>query len=225
MSDFLPFNPDNLAAGPGRFLYALHSVAAPTQVSDVIDPKAPYTPKTGWNDGGGVVDPYTIARNLSVQGFGYQQSTGNAVERPNDIERSILVPFGELTAATLEIVEQSTKATTAAGSAGSHQGAGVKVPFGSIPDLGAYRVALIWKFQESQGLVTEPTTLLTRGRLVMWTGYKASLTGDNVSEAVDENAPWQAPVTFKLYPDTAVSTTESAEYGFWWTENAGQTLP
>lgn len=222
---FFPFDANNLAAGPGRFLYALGSVTIPTKVTDIIDSETPYAPKTGWVDGGGTVDAPSLARNLTVQGFQYQQSTGNVVERPTDIERSVTVPFGELTPETLEIIEQTTQAVTAAGAAASSLGSGVKVPFGTIHDLGFYRVALIWRFQESQGVVTESGAgTPTRGRIAMWVGHKAAITGDSVSMAVDEGAAWQAPVTFRLYPDSSI-TTEGSEYGFWWLEDGTQTLP
>jgi hypothetical protein len=222
MSDsFFPFDPNNLSAGPGRFLYApgtttLTSSPKTKEIFSQVAVSGAYPPATGWTDGGGTIDAPSLARNLTVSGFGYQQSSGNVVERPTDTERTVTVPFGELTPAVLEIIEQNTQATLAAG---ANQGSAKAVDMEAITDLGFYRVALAWKFQKSQGVVTEPGGG-TRGRFAVWLGYRASISGDNVTMAIDESAAWQSPVTFKLLPDSGFAN----KYGRWIIEDAPQTI-
>lgn len=222
MSDFFPFNIDNIALGPGRAIYAPITVAVPTKLSNLCLQKAPYTLATGWLDAGATTGPAVVGRSFATSGINIEQTTSTILDEITDVARTVTIPVGELTSDIQAILEQSGGVTTVAASTGVDLGQ-TKTPFGSIVDLGVYRVAIIYRFKKSQGVVVEPTTLLERGRIAAWVGYSAKLTADNVQISIGENAIVGGSLAFKLEDESTV-TAEGTEQGFWIYETAAGTL-
>ena len=222
MSDFFPYSLNDIALGPARLLYAPSTVAVPTKLSNLFLQKAPYTPATGWLDGGATTGPSVIGRSFSTSGINIEQTSSTILDEITDVARTATIPVGELTSDILAILEQSGGVTTVAAGTGVDLGQ-TKVPFGSIVDLGVYRIALVYRFKKSQGAVVEPTTLLQRGRIAAWVGYSAKLTADNVQISIGENAIVGGSLAFKLEDESTV-TAEGTEQGFWIYETAGGTL-
>jgi hypothetical protein len=113
----------------------------------------------------------------------------------------------------LEILEQSATTTTAVRD---------KITFGSIQSLQTYRIAFAVRRSQQQGVVQEGSTLASavlRGRDLIWVGYLANLTGDNVQISFGRNELAAGTLTFKLRPDPAF-TTAGQEEGLWWDEKA-----
>lgn len=222
MSDFYPFDINKIAQGPARVMYAPTTVAVPTKLSNLFLQKAPYTAATGWLDAGATTGPTVIGRSFATGGLNIQQTTSTILDEITDVSRTVTIPIGQLDSSLLAIMEQSGGVTTVASGTGVDLGQ-TKVPFGSIIDLGTYRVAVVWRFKKSQGIVVEPTTLLERGRIAAWVGYTAKLTADNVQVSIGENEIVGGSLAFKLEDESTV-TAEGTEQGFWIYETAAGTL-
>lgn len=222
MSDFFPYNINDIAQGPARVVFAPTSVAVPTKLSSVFLQKAPYTLATNWFDAGATTGPTVIGRSFATSGLSIEQDSTTILDEISDVSRTVTIPIGELTSDMLDIMEQSGGVTTVASSTGVDLGQ-TKVPFGTIVDLGTYRVAVIYRFRKSQGIVIEPTTLLERGRNAMYVGYVAKLTADNVQMSIGKNQIVGGSLAFKLESDPTV-TAEGTEQGFWVYETAAGTL-
>lgn len=222
MSDYFPYDINSIAQGPARVVFAPTSVAVPTKLSSVFLQKAPYTLATGWFDAGATTGPTVIGRSFATAGLSIEQDSTTILDEISDVSRTVTIPIGELTSDMLDIMEQSGGVTTVAAGTGVDLGQ-TKVPFGTIVDLGTYRVAVIYRFRKSQGIVVEPTTLLERGRNAMYVGYVAKLTADNVQMSIGKNAIVGGSLAFKLESDPTV-TAEGTEQGFWVYETAAGTL-
>lgn len=222
MSNFFPYDVSKIAQGPARVMYAPTTVAVPTKLSSLFLQKAPYTPATGWLDFGATTGPTVIGRTIATAGLNIQQDSSPILEEVSEVTRTVTIPIGQLDSAVLAIFEQSGGVTTVASGTGVDLGQ-TKVPFGSINDLGTYRVAVVYRFKKSQGIVIEPTTLLERGRIAAWVGYYGKLTADNVQVSVGENEIVGGSLAFKMESDPTV-TAEGTEQGFWIYETAAGTL-
>lgn len=222
MSDFFPFDINKIAQGPARVMYAPTTVAVPTKLSSLFLQKAPYTAATDWLNAGATTGPTVIGRTFATTGLNIQQTSSTILDEISDVGRTVTIPIGQLDSALLSVMEQSGSVTTVASASGVDLGQTV-VKFGSIVDLGTYRVAVVYRFKKSQGIVVEPTTLLERGRIAAWVGYVAKLTADNVQVSVGENEIVGGSLAFKLEDDPTV-TAEGTEQGFWIYETAAGTL-
>ena len=222
MSDFFPYDINKIAQGPARVLYTPTTTTLPTKLSMLFLQKAPYTVATNWLNAGATTGPTVVGRNFTTAGLNIQQDTSPILEEISEVTRTVTIPIAQLDSAMLDILEESGGVTTVAAGAGV-DAPQTKVPFGSIVDLGTYRVAVVWRFKKSQGIVVEPTTLLERGRIAAWVGYNMKLTADNVQVSIGENEIVGGSLAFKAESDAAV-TAEGTEQGFWIYETAGATL-
>lgn len=220
MADVLKYNGENLLKAPARVLYAPFATTIPTYPSDIFDGTDPYAVKSGWVDFGATTGPPVIARNMTTEGITIEQTTTALYEEPKEINRTLTVPIAEFSPAILAVLEESTVSTYASG---TKRGAGSSVPFGNINSLSSFRLALVAVRSQQQGVVTETVGPKTRGAFVVWTAYKASLSGDNLQTSIGRSATADLSVSFKLYPDPAVTTT-NGEFGKWMFENPGQSV-
>lgn len=220
MSAHLPYTLDNLSGAAARCLLAPDTETLPDTPIDIYDQSTPYAPNGTWFDVGATSGPCQIGRQLAVAGYTIEQSQTVLLEEPTEITYTVQVPFAELSPEVLQIINDSGAIDTVAG--GVLAGAGKRTPFGNIFDLTHYRIALVVRKSKKQGLVVEPT--LSRGRFLTFVGYDATLTAENVQTNLGKGQLASATVTFKLYPDTAV-TAEGEEHGFWFDEDAGTLDP
>jgi hypothetical protein len=159
---------------------------------------------------------------LTVAGFNIQQDQSVILEEPTEITRTLDVPMAEFRSDLLALLEESAASNIAAA---VKLGTGKKVPFGNIFSLSQFRLALGVRKSKKQGIVTEGSggSPVTRGAFVWWVAYNASLTGGTLQSTIARGNLASQPVQFKLAPDPTIST-EGAEYGFWATEDAPQTV-
>lgn len=221
MSDALPYTLENLAGAAVRPMLAPITATLPVKASDVYDQKSPYDANGDWFNVGATSGPAQVSRNIVLAGYTIEQSQTVLLEEPTEVVYTVQIPFAELSPQTLRILNESPSSTAVA--AGAADGAGVKTPFGNIFDLSHYRIALITRRVKKQGIVTETVGGRTRGRFLTYVGYDCTLQGENISTSFGKGQLSSAAITFKLYPDVAV-TTEGEEHGFWFDENGAQTL-
>jgi hypothetical protein len=210
---FLVYDKNNLVFAPARVLLAPSSATAPAEQSDIYAAKAPYTVVDPWFDAGATSAAPQITRTITVGGPNIQQSQDAPFEEVDSVERTLAVPFAEISKTLLVILEQSATTTTAVRD---------KITFGSIESLQTYRIALAVRRSQQQGVVQEGSTLASavlRGRDLIWMGYLANLTGDNVQLSFGRNELAAGTLTFKLRPDPTF-TTAGQEEGLWWDEKA-----
>lgn len=220
MADVLKYNGENLLKAPARVLYAPFATTLPVYPSDIFDGTDPYAVKSGWVDFGATSGPAVIGRNMTTEGITIEQSATTLYDEIKEITRTLTVPIAEFAPSILAMLEESTVSTYASG---TKRGAGSSVPFGQIDSLSSFRLALASVRSKQQGVVTETVGPKTRGALVVWTAYKASLSGDNLQASISRNTLADMSVTFKLYPDPAVTTT-NGEVGKWMFEDDGQSV-
>jgi hypothetical protein len=212
-----PYDIDELTAGPIRCLWAPISQAIPTTLADVIDQVSPYAPKTGWVDFGATAGPWVNQRNITTTQFKIQQTTLTVQERVNEVVRTVQVAVAELRPDVMQVLEGGPTTETAV--AGTGVGAYTKAPFGNILDLTQYRMAFIGCRGKDQGIVTEPTTSLVRGRMFAYFANRVQLAAENLQTSLGQGDLGNANCTFKLYPD--YTEAAGAEHGAWVFEDAG----
>ncbi len=224
MSDFLPYDIDQLTGAAARVLLAPIGTTLPAKPADIYDQTAPYAPAGGtgaaWFNVGATSGPLQVGRNMALAGFNIEQSQTVLLEEPTEITYTVQVPIAELSPTMLQIINDSASPTGVAGTTGS--GTGTKTPFGNVFDLTHYRIAFVVRKSKTQGEVIEGAGGKHRGRFVTYVGYDCSLTAENVQTNFGKGQLASATVTFKLYPDSGV-TTEGEEHGFFFHEDA-QTL-
>lgn len=205
---FLVYDKDNLVFAPARVLLAPSSEDAPAELTDIYDQKTPYAPAGTWFDVGATSAAPQITRTITVGGPTIQQSQTPPFEEVDSVERTLSVPFAEISSTMLEILEQTSKTSTAVRD---------KITFGGIQSLSSYRICLAVRRSQQSGVVQEGSTVASavfRGRDLLWVGYSAQLTGDNVQISIGRNELASGTLTFKLNPDPDFTTT-GAEEGFW----------
>lgn len=217
MADVLKYNGANLLKAPARVLYAPFATTIPTYPSDIFDGTDPYAVKTGWVDFGATSGPPVISRTFTTSGIVIEQSDTSLYDEVTEMTRTLQIPIAEFSPANLAVLEESTAATYASG---TKRGSGTTVPFGSIDSLSSFRLAVVGMRSKQQGTVTETVGPKTRGSFVVWTAYKASLTGDSLAASLGRNETSNLSVSFKLYPDPTVTTTNGT-FGRWLIEDSG----
>lgn len=217
MPNHLPYDLEELFGGAVRVAYAPISEDVPASPVDVFAQITPYGLAGEWLDFGATTGPAVYGRNLTTSGFNIQQESSAVLEVPNETIRTIQVPVGEIRPETLAIIEESGS-VDATDAVADSLGVYDTVAVGSINDLTQYRVAFIGRRQKSQGVVVEPT--LSRGRFLMYVGYRGQLEAENVTMNFDRTALASATVSFKLFPEPTI-TEEGTEHGIWFSERAG----
>jgi|tagenome__1003787_1003787.scaffolds.fasta_scaffold20700672_3 hypothetical protein len=212
-----PYDIDNLLGGAVRVLYAPTTVAAPTNIFDVIGMVSPYAPKTGWVDFGATKESFTYTRGFDTEGFEIQQVPGAILEDITDLSRTIAVSVAELRPELLQIIEQGSTPTTSAAATG--KGAQSIIKYGSFNSVSQYRIAWVSRRHQGSGLVTEPGATITRGRFFMGVGYRCQITADEIEYEGAKGELTGLGLSFKLFPEPGGVYGE--EYGFWASEASG----
>lgn len=212
-----PYDVGELADGPIRCLYAPIATAIPTTLKDVISQVSPYAPATGWIDFGATAGPWVYQRNVTATQYKIQQTTLAVREKVTEVVRTAQVAVAELRPSVMKILEEGTTLETGVAAAGV--GAYTKAPVGNVNDLTQYRMAFIGCRGKDQGLVTEPTTAITRGRLFGFVANRCQVSAENLQLSLAQGDLGNANVTFKLYPDSTSDAGE--EHGAWIFETAG----
>jgi hypothetical protein len=211
-----PYDIDNLLGGAVRVLYAPSTVAVPTNIADVIEMVAPYTPKTGWLDLGATRDGFSYSRGFDVEGYEIQQVAGPILEEVTDITRTVTASAAEFTPEILRILEEA--GTPGAQAAAAGISAQEILKFGGFTTTTKYRIAFISRRHKGSGLVTEPGGA-TRGRFVMGAAYNAQMTADETEIEQEKGTLSAFGLTFRMFPEPG--QTEGQEYGLWAFENIG----
>jgi hypothetical protein len=212
-----PYDVAELTTGPIRCLWAPISQAIPVTLKDVISQTSPYAPATGWVDFGATAGPWVNQRNVTSTQFKIQQTTLTVQERITEVVRTVQVAVAEMRPEVMQMLEGGPEIDT--GAAGAGVGAYSGVPFGNIQDLTQYRMAFIGCRGKDQGIVTEPTTSLIRGRMFGYFAYRVQLAAENLQVSLAQGDLGNANCTFKLYPDYTMDSGE--EHGSWVFETAG----
>jgi hypothetical protein len=155
-----------------------------------------------------------------VAGYTIEQSQTPLLEEPTEVQYTVQIPFAELSPKVLQILNEAPRTTAEVAATG--RSSGVKTPFGNIYDLSHYRVAFVVRRTKAQGEVIEGAggSAKHRGRFLVYVGYDCTISGENVQTNFGKGQLSQAAVTFRLYPDSAV-TAEGEEHGFFFDEDAG----
>lgn len=213
---FLRYDANNVITKGARILLAPITEPLPDEQTDIYDDIAPYDPNGTWFDAGATSAAPTVNRNLSLNDVVIQQDDSPIRRETTSVVRTLTVPFAEISDTMMEIIEQSGLTEDNA--------TRTKVHHGSIPDLAEYRIALAVRKGKSQGVVTEDgVTDRLRGADVLWVGYRASISADNVQLSFGRGEIAGGSIGFDLVPDPAV-TVDGTETGFWLFEKAPRTI-
>jgi hypothetical protein len=210
----------NILTGPARVLYAPTTVAVPTKLNDIISLSTPYAPKTGWIDAGATADATSYERDMDSETYEIEQKTTAVLEKITSVERSLTVPFAEITSALQKIIEEGAAAVTiAVGAAASGTSAQTRQPFGSIGSLTRFRWAMIAErpkeYASGEGGL--------RGKLVGLVLYSASIAAEGSELEVGRDDLVSRECTFRAYPESTISD-EGSEHGCF-LEETGATVP
>lgn len=95
--DIYNVNSENFVGGPGRLVVADLSVSAPTRISDVMDPAAPFDLKEGWRDLGATSEGISISRGFETEDFEVDQVMGPADTEVTNYSHSLTTSLAENT--------------------------------------------------------------------------------------------------------------------------------
>lgn len=215
MSAF-PYNLNNLIGGQVRVLYAPISAALPAKPGDIFGQVSPYNPVSPWRDFGGGKDAFNYEREFDVEGWEIQQATGNVIEEPSEITRTVTLSIAELTPEAIQIIEEAPAIETIAASA--NNSSYKKVSFGLFEELTQYRIAFVARRKKASGLVTEPGGV-ERGRYFVGHGYRCQLAADGSELEFEKGELTAAEVAFTFFPEPG--RAEGVEHGDFFEEQAG----
>lgn len=196
----------NLLDGPVRALWAPASVVLPDDISDIISMVYPYTPKTNWTDFGATTDASSYSRDMSSEDYQIEQETGAVFSKVTEVTRQFTLPVAEITADTMQMLEEGGVKAAVAAAAGV--GAQTRVGFGGISSLTRYRMAFIAQRDPGFGTVVNEPGGRVRGPFIGLVGYQVSLAATGSSLDIAKGALSSREVTFTLYPDASVASTK-----------------
>lgn len=214
-----PYDIENLLAGGAAIYYAPIGTAIPTDISSVIDMVAPYAVATGWVPLGATKEAFKYDRSFTTSGLEIQETNVKVFEEITDIERKITVSTAEFNPFGFQLMENAPSSATVASAAG--KSAQKKIAFGNFTSVTRYRFAFISRRPKGAGIVTEPTTGKTRGRLVMGTGYNVGMSAGSISLEQGKGSLTAAALEFTLFEESVVAQPEGQGVGFWSIEDAG----
>lgn len=221
VTGLLPYDVANLLAGAARVLIGDTAAppAVPTKINDIISIKSSgtYAPATGWIDVGATADASAYTRDLAIQEYTIEQSTGPVLEDVTETNRSIRVQLAEMKPEHLVIIEQAPAIATIAAVAGTNT-AQKAVKFGTVTTLTSRRVAFVGQRASQSGVVNEGAGV-TRGRFVVVVLYNCLISADAAEVSVGKGNLVSVPVTFRAYPESGQASGQ--EYGTWFDEQAG----
>lgn len=217
---FFHYDLNKLLQGRVNFYIAPHTVALPTRIADVVAQvgvSGEYAPVGDWEYGGATAAPSTYTTGKTTAGVDIQQTSSVLLEEIDEVTRTIAVPMAEITPELFQRLEEGPSIDTI--TAAANKSAEKQVPFGSITEFTAYRLALIARFKEEQVPVEEPGGV-TRGAMVGFIAYRATMAAENTQVQFGENELVSVPMTFNILNDSAV-TAEGEESGIWVFEQSG----
>ncbi len=205
MGVLFPNTVANLLDGPVRALWAPITASRPANISDIITMVTPYTPKTNWTDFGATTDAAGYSRDLTAEDYNIEQETGAVFSRITEVNRTFTLPIAEITADTMQMLEEGGAKTAVA--AATNVGAQTRVGFGSIPSLTHYRVAFI-AVRDSGfgGTVTEPGGT-KRGPFVALVGYNCTIAAEGSGMEIAKGTLASRDVTFTMYPEAGITNS------------------
>lgn len=229
LSQFFTFDPTNFVNGQARLLFsklgngALTDAAVPTDISKVFAMESPYAPialpttVSPWVDIGATHAPPQYDRNVTENEWKIQQRLTPVLLVPQEIVRTVKIPFAEFARADLLGLFENGPAQTAVAGATDISAQAVQ-SFGQFTDLLQYRVAVAMFQPLEAGVVTEAGGG-TRPRLLVQTFYRCSVMAENVAVLYGQGDMVSADVTLKCYAEQ--SQPQNSEYGAYFLEAAG----
>lgn len=215
----LPFDVNELGSGAIRVIVQPISTALSKALGGWFGQVAPYAPVgAGALDLGATSGPATYDRAITVAGLKIEQQLPAVLERVTDVTRQMVIPMANINGQNLQVFENATQIIAVAAAAGVSMAA-VRVPIGSFTDLVQYRMMFVGQKVKGQGIVTEPTTLLQRGRFDAVLAYRVQLTAATGQMSFGQGNLISMPVTVKLFPEPGEPQGE--EYGSHIHEAAG----
>ena len=191
MADFFRTEVDDRSfiRGAARLLYADTTVAAPTQISDIIYLASgagydQYDPKTGWVDLGATKTGIQISVNNTEETFDVDQIYGDIDSLPTNWEVSVGTQLAEFTPEKLQICWEGSEITTA----NSEQ----SISFGAPTSYTRRRLAVL--FQRPNGKIRAYSF-----RKVQRLPQESTVTHNKTGEQI------AVPVQFRVLPDFDVT--------------------
>jgi hypothetical protein len=223
-----PFDKLNALTGPVRVVWALPSVAAPADLSDIVaqvaDAEGEYPTQTGWNDFGLMTDSPSLSHDRDTSGIEYE-GVGQLFEKVSNVTRSFTHHVGEIDEENLQIIENTTITEAVAASAAaapSPHAAQTKVHVGLYNSFPRYRIALIAYRPDGAGLVTEPAPSNRTRPPAVGRVFSATLSGDIGDVDFSAGDPVGIDITFNIDPDQTFGAGK--EHGYWVIEQPGAIL-
>lgn len=174
-----------------------------------VDPYDPVVLDDPIIDLGATSGPSTFDQALTVSGLTIEQQDADVLERVSQVVWTMTIPMADINVANLTIFSNAKEAIAVAAAAGAAPFD--FVPFGSFSGTVPYRILFVAQKLLEQGVVTEPTTLETRGRWDAVMAYRAKLTAGTQSMSFGKGALVSMPITMKLFPEPG--ETQGEEYG------------
>jgi hypothetical protein len=219
MDPLRPFDIFSVATvGAPRVLLAPYDdVDAPLGIHSVMAMEYPYTPETGWINGGAAVSARGYTRGLSSEGIDIQEQTGNLFEDITETTRTVSLPFAEIKPELEEIIENSPQIADIPAAAGVSEQAVVALQ--SISTLRRYRIAIIGVRRTESGVVLEGDGR-QRGRFVGRLLNLATLSADDTEQTMEKGSLAERTVAFTAFSDSEVDA-DDGEWGGLVMEKAG----
>jgi hypothetical protein len=183
-------NDRSFIRGAARLLYADISVAAPTEIGDIIYLSSgvsneQYDAKTGWVDLGATKTGIQISVNNTEETFDVDQIYGDIDSLPTNWEVSVGTQLAEFTPEKLEVCWEGTSVTT--------NGAGEEeISFGAPTSYTRRRLAVL--FQRPNGNIRAYSF-----RKVQRLPQESTVTHNKTGEQIS------VPVQFRVLPDFDVT--------------------
>jgi hypothetical protein len=213
----------NQANGPGFVYYTADlTVAVPAKIDDIVKMASPYTPQTGWIDGGMITrDAISIATALTVVKFMTGHTNVPVGERVTATSRTAGAKFEEITPSLLAMLENAeAPQTIAAGTTGSGTPAQSRVRLGNTASLARHRFAIVWERDPSlTGVFGEGGA---RGLLMAYVLCNAAIS-KGLTFALSPDTVSNLDVEFEAFPEPTL-TDPRQQHGFWVAET-GTVVP
>lgn len=204
----------NIAGGPAWFFYTADlTVAVPTKIDDVVGMASPYTPKTGWINGGALTRTALALAFATTQAVVTTAHTNVPVAtRVTGTTATVQVPFQELSPAIIQLARNSPASVSiAAGAGGSGTPAQTAVPQGSVQQIKRRRGAVI--IERDPGVTGVYGEGGARGQLVAWLIPQIGISAQGNTISLDPDTTAELLAQFDYFPEPTI-TDPTKQYGF-----------
>lgn len=174
-------------------------VAAPTNLSDILDLATAGGINADWTIGGATVGGAEYGFDVKGSELKIDQRTAAVFRDVDDVARTFKTTFAELSAELWALAEQGTQSAIAAAPGTSAQ---KLVRSGAISEFARKRVAFIAQRRKSQGVVTVDG-LTPRGCWVVGGFYSAELAGSS-STKFESGALAGRSIEYTAFPDATL---------------------